>query len=504
MPQERKTICFEIADLANASDQTLEAIFSRRDGAWSSTTKRAIKRFQAAGLDLDSNWASTPQTWSCPACGREKPQLFRLTGNGILLARLDSHHDHLDDRLKDMLKAKLGTRWVEQVGPGVGRVQSLATRMIIRFERTLVCIDCNGVDGNIKKKIPQISKWFSFSPSEIKQFIVPRDNQEHVIDFDKASTLFQAALENFQRREALMLQLVEMMAAGELNQERGNVERYFSGTDFTNFLSAAMNSISSRSDLSRDYAIFESRSLSREGSSPPRPSSPATMSPTVEEVENHYGNGSLGLWRAVPLDWRCAGCSRSKAEVLRRSSNKKHQWSGRLCRHTEYVLEERYDEETGFPEVSVDHEVTHVICMDCSQITAEIRKQRSILGGSDRLLQLKDMRAVIRATPNMNHVVDWQEAFRRFEESEELVDLVARYFESRTKAAQCLWEYRRRMERYDNNVERARNALVSDYARRFNLRRDETYLFLKSQIARAQYLEQADTGRHFLKVRNPE
>lgn len=90
-----REITFAVPDLTSFGDADLDRHFIRRDGAWSAATKAALARFGVDRLDLDENWASVGSDWECPGCGRRKAELFRLTGNRVLLARLDIHHDHL-------------------------------------------------------------------------------------------------------------------------------------------------------------------------------------------------------------------------------------------------------------------------------------------------------------------------------------------------------------------------------------------------------------------------
>lgn len=202
------------------SDEELQRHFFDLDGPWSDVTKEALSRFKTAHLDLNSNWASTARWWTCPGCKREKPKIFRLSPKGILLAKLDWHHDHLQDRLKDMLKARFGENWVPRVLPATGRLQDRMCELIARFEPGLVCSDCNNVDGRVKAELKDMSPWFSFSPTEISTFISARPGKEHVIDFVAASALYQTLLPKLHAREALLEQVVTMIEAGELDQER--------------------------------------------------------------------------------------------------------------------------------------------------------------------------------------------------------------------------------------------------------------------------------------------
>lgn len=220
MPDLRRQVSISLANLSNLSDDELQREFSDRDGLWSDVTKKAKGKFGTDLVDLDANWASTPTWWSCPACGRDKAKIFRLSSTNVLLARLDWHHDHLEERLKPMLKAKFGEKWVDRVLPATGRLQDRLNAMIARFEPGLVCIDCNNVDGRFKAEFDDISPWLSFSPKEIRTFITPRPHMEHEIDFKAARNLYETLLPKIAARESLLTIIAEMIDADELDQER--------------------------------------------------------------------------------------------------------------------------------------------------------------------------------------------------------------------------------------------------------------------------------------------
>ncbi|WP_152970956.1 hypothetical protein [Rhizobium ecuadorense] len=75
----------------------MDYYFPDYDRRWSRQTKRAMEKFDTKRLELNSNWALENQIWSCPGCGRSKEEIFRKSSHGILLAKLELHHDHLWD-----------------------------------------------------------------------------------------------------------------------------------------------------------------------------------------------------------------------------------------------------------------------------------------------------------------------------------------------------------------------------------------------------------------------
>ena len=98
-------LSLEIPDLASASDEVIESILRVQDGRWSRQTKAMLAKAGTDRLTLNDAWASTPMSWICPCCQRDKPSLARLTQSGVLLCQLDYHHDHLNDRAKAIFRA---------------------------------------------------------------------------------------------------------------------------------------------------------------------------------------------------------------------------------------------------------------------------------------------------------------------------------------------------------------------------------------------------------------
>ena len=218
-----RAVTFRFPILTSFDDADLDRHFPERDGAWSAATKAALARFKANRLDLDDNWASVPPDWECPSCGRGKAELFRSTGNGVLLALLVIHLVHLGDSLKARLREKIGSDWISRVAPGTAHFEKLGSQMLARFEPTIVCLDCNAADGTVKKRSTRIPREFSFRPSEIRQFVEPAANSEHVVDMTIALQIFEAERPDFERRQQLLDTIFAVIANGEMPQERGNL-----------------------------------------------------------------------------------------------------------------------------------------------------------------------------------------------------------------------------------------------------------------------------------------
>jgi hypothetical protein len=150
------------------SDDNLAALAHMRDGRWSAQTKALLKRFGTGKLDLNSGWASTWTLWSCPCCRREKAQIARLSGSGVLLCRLEFHHDHLADFAKRIFSEHNQRSEDQETNIQIGRAKDALMLFVERFERTLICIDCNLAEGRAKLELAkEIDSNFTFSPSQI-------------------------------------------------------------------------------------------------------------------------------------------------------------------------------------------------------------------------------------------------------------------------------------------------------------------------------------------------
>lgn len=108
-------------------------------------------------------WKSLARDWTCPACRRTKYQIMRWTMRFPRtpkrfegwMAGLHQHHDH-------------ARSWT-----GVG---------IARFEPIVICDQCNSADGTMKRHLG-LPPNFSFTPTEIGQFIIATPHGPHKLDF---------------------------------------------------------------------------------------------------------------------------------------------------------------------------------------------------------------------------------------------------------------------------------------------------------------------------------
>lgn len=458
--------------LASLTDEQLERLYVERDGRWSSSIKAAMARFSTDKLDLDDNWASRSQRWECPGCCRRKPDLLRVSAAGVLLARLDIHHDHLTDHLKALLHARHGPQWRLAIPPDSAHLEQFGVKLIARFERSYVCLDCNAADGAVKSRLRDIPRPFSFRPSEIRRFVNARPNVEHQIDFDAAYAIFAEQQADYERRVALIEMLAALTLAGDMTMEAGNMPSPLAGNPMGMmrhldhwFLRELPEQ---HSEIANDITVFEARSVSRDGvaTNSRRKRSPAAQ-PTAEDVASYDGGGAADLWRVAPVDWRCPACERDRTEILRRSNNSKRRWSGKLVRHTEYILAQpdAVEGASGHRlEPFIDRHEPHLICLDCANIISHLKARRPAIAASEAIFQFADMRASAVFAPNTPHEVDWAVAEQRARDSLTLAARKNDYWQWHNQAAACRSDYRKLLRLCGDDPKQAWARLKTQYA----------------------------------------
>ena len=122
-------------------------------------------------------WRKVGPAWTCPACGRDKRQIMRWTRRGARpcigqaepfmgwMAGLHTHHDHA------------APAWAHEG----------------RFEHTVICDQCNAADGQAKRAL-RLPATFSFSPTELRQFVVAVPHGSHRLRLDVALLIFKEVI----------------------------------------------------------------------------------------------------------------------------------------------------------------------------------------------------------------------------------------------------------------------------------------------------------------------
>lgn len=121
------------------------------------------------GLHYKNLWKEVGNNWFCPSCFRSKYQIMRWakrfpnSKNAFMgwVAPLHKHHDH-------------SAPYMRTHG---------------RFPMTVICDQCNAADG-AAKRVLRLPRNFSFSPSEIRQFVTTTPHGKHKIHFEVAQAIY--------------------------------------------------------------------------------------------------------------------------------------------------------------------------------------------------------------------------------------------------------------------------------------------------------------------------
>ena len=165
-----------------------------------------LRLYPANKIDSNGCWDIVPPNWSCPVCKRSKLHIVRpVRNNTILQAHLHNHHDHIEQYANDKVKQiKFKTNDLDDIT--YIQWQFVKNKIIIflnRFEKILICQDCNNADTHGKDLCTNICKYFSFSPREISSFIEPEPFRPHIINQEKLAKTYSAIGDIHEYRKSL-------------------------------------------------------------------------------------------------------------------------------------------------------------------------------------------------------------------------------------------------------------------------------------------------------------
>lgn len=410
------------------TDKEMELFFSDYDGRWSDQTKNALARFEAKGLDLNGNWALVKKNWRCPACGRHKIDIFRLSGRGILLANLDEHHDHITDYVGRRSRELYGEQWLANAQPGSARLIGDLENMVASFYPELICSDCNIADGKAKSILKGIiPNDFTFTPSEIRTFVKCRQNVEHDIDVERLKETWNSREKSFAERINFIDTTLHLINSGILYRDRGASSLRVSLRKFEPEaqLHKEFRRETDRDDRSRELVQLIDEFLARSVQKDSPIIAPKTkinigrgVGPTDSEYALYCDPVSSRRWHQTGEDWCCPICGRNKRQIVRKSNNGK--WTGGIRQLIEPVKETDWvsiqARRRMFPKFQhnfiMKGQKYGIICSDCADIIARIKQRRRDI--TDIYLSEDDLRQCIRnSQPHAPHDVDWDEVTRR-------------------------------------------------------------------------------------------
>jgi len=419
-------LCFWRPSVLN--DEEMELFFSDRDGRWSRQTKEAMKRFGAKGLDLNQNWALVERGWCCPGCGRSKNEIFRLSSRGILLAKVEEHHDHLRDYVGRRSRELFGERWIAEARPGAGLIADTLEGLVSSFSPEFVCSECNTADGKAKFVLKgEIPPYFSFSPAEISKFVIASPNTDHGIDADKLRETWAKCQSSIQSRIEYIDHSLGLIQSGILYRDRGTSSFRVAQSQFESpyQLHQALLRESARDvrgyELSRMMDEFLARSVQKDSPTLAPKSNPVVekiIVPTSGEYASYCDPVSPAKWQQTSENWHCPICHRAKREVVRKA--KSGNWAGGIRELIEpieetdsFALHARRTLLKGFShEYVMCGSTTTFVCSDCKDVTARLKLKRQDI--TEINLLSDDIRCCLtNVRAHAPHDVDWEEATLR-------------------------------------------------------------------------------------------
>ena len=342
----RKEATAVLAESVKAGDIT------SLDGAESPLSERIRAQHGVADFEMNSNWVGSSQDWICPCCGRSKFQVSRVGKKGQILAKLVVHHDHMGEAMKAAFHSAFeaaGTR-VEQID-GWRLVERMG-EAFAAYAEVLVCEDCNNADTEAKKVVGSPS-YFSFSIGQIRRLIRSGDHRPHLVEPAKAEEVWAEAEPAYKLRMKLIGAVARAAATDAHWYEpharavepipvfgfaRRSVEpeivRWASADPLLRTLGA--NTRVCAPNLSRWRQVAQK---------PGKPL-PANYLAMLRTEESHGRS-----WEALPEDWCCPICHRSKHELVyigeqgkvifaMRLVTARGAWASltRICNHCESTL----------------------------------------------------------------------------------------------------------------------------------------------------------------------
>lgn len=297
----------------------VEAGLALVDGKMSPLSKDLLRRFGAKDMDMTSWWAMTPQGWTCPGCDRPKKDIARLNRTGDLMCRLVEHHDHTQDLLARKFAEISSSQSSVLADKTAENFAKRSASMIAAYENTVLCDDCNSSDAKAKTLVGA-AEFFSFSPREIRRFVIASPNKPHKIDQNEAAKIWSEAKPAFELRLKIAHRIAQIAATNAHWYQEGDPE-------------SSTSAIKMRFRITRDMYhgldVLQELCGSRRSSAAMDASAwrtahyaTAKKLPTKGQLEHLAKVSHSTAWAKVPDDWICPACHRPKSKTVRWTDNK--------------------------------------------------------------------------------------------------------------------------------------------------------------------------------------
>ncbi|MFJ3073696.1 hypothetical protein [Pseudomonas sp. NPDC087029] len=388
--EERRQTALRLA-IEGINDGSIDSI----DGI-SSPLSRKIQAHHGGKLfEMNRNWIETAQSWVCPCCRRNKFEIARVGSKGQILAKLVLHHDHMTDALEAAFhRVFVDSGSHKATNTGLALIERMAPAFSA-YAPVLICEDCNNADAAAKKLISDIDgriRFHSFSISQIYQFIVIGANSSHLVDEGKVFAAWALIRQAYFAR----MKLVHEVAKAAVLQDYW-FEKYQSGIVPEPTLSNGYSNYNGLEFVSGEALFREMTSTAikhvsnysrwRTETQPARGKPPENFLAMIDSFP-----GSARMWGALPGDWRCPTCGRSKYETVSFSE-------GKISFHTHTP--------TRFS--TAWNEIKH-ICAGCSNVVTAMKRELKGYGIDVEFaydcISPESLRLLITARPHSPPLVD--------------------------------------------------------------------------------------------------
>lgn len=365
------------------------------DGVMSPQSVGLVEKFQASDIDMTSLWSITPQNWECPACGRKKEKIVRLNSKNHLMCRLVEHHDHMQNLLVEEFTKKSISMTTVLADQAAERFAKRSAAMVSAFDRTIVCNDCNNADTKAKE-IVGTHPAFSYSPNEIRSFVLARSNMDHEIDYEKATEIWVGHISAFELREKIVKRIAEIAATNshwyqeslpqnmpeKVRARADNIVAYYQAYGVLKLLCGEK-----KAQPEKLLNAWRNKYYPK-----------AKRPPTPREIEHVAKVTHTKSWSVVPDDWCCPTCGREKAQTVR-WAEKNSSWTFHLGNKQYRDPQARYGCR-GF-----------TLCGDCGWVAEQLGKEAVGIAGVEQerytiLVEPSEVAAIVIPRPNARHAYD--------------------------------------------------------------------------------------------------
>jgi hypothetical protein len=392
---EHMKITIDVPDIQSFSDEDLENFVFRQDGRWSKQTKALMLKHRASGLDLNSQWAAVSPHWCCPTCKRHKTEIARLSVGGTLICCLERHHDHLVDEVQRIFWGINPQTADYEKRVDLIRFSDRLWPFIQRFTTALICRDCNQADAKAKALLgAAVCKGFSFSPSEIGEFIEPSSCAAHAINEGRAFEIWEQVKDDVMDRFKFAQTMAKRASEGR-NRLSVNLDESSKSSDERDIIFSLVTAAAPRNFRFKvaDDILYRSTAFSSAGKGQkPRRSDSIFVPTDAEFAEIDAKQSEKRVWKHAGIDWRCASCYRSKREICRKSNT--GTWTASISEISVYEMEHDVDSlarraaDGSAYVLSARHRET--VCHDCRNVIGELKRRNP--GLREDALQLGDLR----------------------------------------------------------------------------------------------------------------